>query len=182
MILNNELGFKNKVNPEVMARLADFLRIRGRFKEIEIEDTDRQVGIIAKPLFPDSAALIAYTTPRNESVTVEIQGSNLNILQEECINFLNIHNLKLNEIQTFFSLPEETTVIIKGSPSSPYDHKVKMIQEIIQNTNKEIAPPKVRMHFILQKLTSAGFARTLNRPVNSSVVSKPSKIMKRTKR
>ncbi|MFX1255674.1 MAG: hypothetical protein ACFFCZ_28985 [Promethearchaeota archaeon] len=181
-MLNNDLGFKNKVNPEVIAGLADFLRIRGRFKEIELEDTERQVGIIAKPLFPDSAALIAYTTPRNESVIVEIQGSNSNILQEECINFLNLHDLKLNEVQTFFNLPDEVTVIIQGSPSSPYDQKVNIIRETLQNIKKEIAPPKIRMNFILQKLKTPGLMKTLNKSVNSSVVSKPSKIMKRTKR
>ncbi|MFX1538287.1 MAG: hypothetical protein ACFFDI_29205, partial [Promethearchaeota archaeon] len=161
-MLNNDLGFKNKVNPEVIAKLADFLRIRGRFKEIEIEDTERQVGLIARPLFPESAALIAYTTPRNESIIVEIQGSNSNILQEECTNFLDLNDLKLNEIQTIFSLPDETTVIVKGPPSPPYDQKVLIIWEIIQNTRKEISPPKIRMHFILKKLKSPGVTKTLN--------------------
>lgn len=96
-------------------RFANFLRLRGRFRDISFNEEDRITQVIASPLFPQMPELKASIQEGSTSISVEINGDEPEYLQEESTNFFDSANMGLQLMEKIFGLEQGIEVTIKGT-------------------------------------------------------------------
>ncbi|MFX1251229.1 MAG: hypothetical protein ACFFCZ_06450 [Promethearchaeota archaeon] len=172
-----------KINPSTLSSFADFLRIRGRFKDIQVDERDRQIIVTAEPLFPEQPSLTAYTTPGHDSLILEIRGTNIDFLKDESLSFFFNEDLELIENSVIFSLPnDQIEIMVRGSDSLAYEETRRIIYEVLRNSERDPIIPRTMCRFIRKKVVDASEEsdRHIRPVVDSHVSNAPSRIMKRS--
>ncbi len=180
----------------VLNDFVNFLKARGRFREIEFIDN----SVHATPRIPDFPSLIFYieetlTEPKQQQYVLEIHGSESSVMNREIKEFFSLNKLNVQKIRSKFHLKteieEEITCEVTGIGSS-FDSFSEQIQALfnvaqvtIETTQKtlifgsesttKIAPRTKRPSQVssTSKISTKQQKPTIS-PVISSVKSRPS--------
>ncbi len=172
-----------KINPSTLSSFADFLRIRGRFKDIQVDERDRQTIVTAEPLFPEQPSLTAYTTPGHDSLILEIRGTNIDFLKDESLSFFFNEDLQLVENSIIFTLPnDQLEIMVRGPDSLAYEETRRMIHEVLSNSERDPIIPRTMCRFVRKKVAHPPEAsdRQFRPAADSHISNAPSRIMKRS--
>ena len=99
---------------EILSEYANFLRMRGRFKDIEFEESDGDSILVAHPLYDDQRVEARFDH-RSQMVQIGIAGIEPAYLIRETSNFFKMYGLEVREEALYIRVFDDVEVSIRGS-------------------------------------------------------------------
>lgn len=123
----------------VLNDFVNFLKARGRFREIEFIDN----SVHATPRIPDFPSLVFYIEENRleQDYTLEIHGAESTVMNREIGEFFNLNQLSLRKIRVKYSLTTETgdSLIVEAEGiGSPFDTLTHQIITLLDNRDYSI--------------------------------------------
>ncbi len=139
----------------VLNDFVNFLKARGRFREIEFIDNT----VHATPRIPDFPSLVFYIeeTRSEQQYVLEIHGTESTLMNREIQEFFQINQLNLHKIKNKFFLTtkknESLTIEVEGI-GPPYESFHKQIIDLLDSRNYNITSTQKTLIFGLGEIKS----------------------------
>jgi DNA-binding MarR family transcriptional regulator len=159
----------------VLNDFVNFLKARGRFREIEFIDN----SVIATPRIPDFPSIVFYieetrTEPKEQHYVLEIHGNESSVMIREIQEFFSLNELEIQRIRVKYhlktELEEELKIEVEGI-KSPFETVTEQVLDLIDSNKLTVDKTQKTLIFgskAIQKKTSSprpSQVTTKSRPV-----------------
>jgi len=139
----------------VLNDFVNFLKARGRFREIEFIDN----SVHATPRIPDFPSLVFYIEENRseQDYTLEIHGDESAVMNREILEFFNLNQLSLRKIRVKYSFTTkkgDSLIIEAEGIGSPFDILTHQIINLLDNQDYSISTTQKTLVFSSDSIES----------------------------